>query len=138
MKQIELSGNWSEQIESHLHNQIEKIDPCNGWWWDDCRFDYEYGSIRGIAGEIYQDYDSARHDSVESIQISLHNLPIVTPYDEEELIKTVNDLIEYIQIVIIDEFPTIDCEDWPDLRLIAKYNNTVDFLNIDFEFRPVK
>ena len=80
---------------------------------------------------MYQDYDSA---SIEPIQISLHSLPIVNPYDKEELIKTVDDLIEYIQLNIIDEFPTIDCGDWPDLQLIAKYTNTDDFLNINFEF----
>lgn len=147
MKRIELTEDWPEQIKKHLKVQIENVNPASGWWWDDCRFDYEYGSIRGVAGEVMQDYDSARHDEVEPILIPLKSLPIVYPYDEvEEPIKTEQELMAYIQSVIIDEFPAIDCGEWPAVKLVAEYSiiskygakihsAPVSHLKINFDFK---
>ena len=143
MKRIELKNDWPEKIENHLKSQIEKVNPATGWWWDDCRYDDEFGT----AGEVIQDYDSARHDSVESILIPLKSLPIVQPYDEEEPIKTEQELMEFIQLVLVEEFPAIDCGKWPDLRLRAGYSIIAEygakihseptrFLEINFEFEP--
>ena len=147
MKRIELTKDWPEQIEKHLKEQIEKANPADGWWWDDCRFDYEYGSIRGVSGEVVQDYDSARHDGVESILIPLKSLPIPHPCDEECPIMTEQELMEYIQLVLVEEFSTIDCWEWPDLKLVAGYCIRLEygakihsvpsqFLEVNFEFEP--
>lgn len=144
---IELKGFWTEDIEKHLKSQIKKVKPADGWWWDDCRFDYEYGSIRGVAGEIIQDYDSARHKSIESVIIPLAGFPIPS-YDEEEPIHNETELMEFIKMVIIDEFPAVDCgEDWPELRLVAGFSirtefgdqihrDPAKFLELKFEFEP--
>lgn len=145
---IELNGFRPEAIETHLKSQIEKVNPADGWWVDDCRFDYEYGSIRGVAGKIEKDYDSARHGSVESVLIPLipHHFPIPS-YDEDEPIRNETELMEFIKMVIIDEFPAVDCGEWPDLRLVAGYcihleygdqihNDPARFLEVNFEFEP--
>ena len=143
---IYLTEDWEATFKNYLQKQIKKIDPCQGWWWDDCRFDYEYGSIQGVSGEVVQDYDSTRHDEVEPILIPLKSLPIAYPYDEgEEPIKTEQELMAYIQSVIIDEFPAIDCGEWPALKLVAEYSiiskygskiysTPVNHLKINFEF----
>ena len=142
---IELNAEWPERIKAYLKHQIKKVNPATGWWWDDCRYDDEFG----IAGEVIQDYDASRHDSVESLLIPLKSLPIVPPYGEEEPIKTEQELMEYIQLVIIEEFSTIDCGEWPDLKLVAGYCIRLEygskihsaparFLEVNFEFETIR
>lgn len=147
---IHLTKNWETTFENYLQKQIEEVDPCQGWWWDDCRFDYEYGSIRGVAGEVIQDYDSARHAEIEPVWIPLKDLPVGNPYDEEEEpIRTETELMEFIKMVIIDEFPHVDCGEWPDLRLVAGFRTIAEygakihsapsrFLEVNFEFEPIR
>ena len=140
---IHLIVNWEVTFENYLQKQIKMVDPCQGWWWDDQRFDHEFG----VSGEIFQNYDSARHAAVESVLIPLNKLTIVHPEDEREKIRTVIELIEFIQMGIIDEFSEIDCGDFPSLRLRAGfrtiadygakiYSNPAIFLEINFEFVP--
>ena len=143
MKQIELTEDWSERINEHLKAQIEKIDPTEGWWTDDQRFDHEFGT----SGRVVQNYDSARHEPVESVLLPLKAFPIMDI--DCNPIKTVKELMEYIQLLIIEEFLHLKCEHWPSLRLVAGYKVIADFgvnihsvptlfLELSFEFEPVE
>ena len=137
---IELNAEWPERIEAYLKHQIEKVNPATGWWWDDCRYDDEFG----LAGDVVQKYDAARHDSIESVIIPLIGLPI---YVDGEPVQNEKELMEFIKMVIIDEFPAIEKEGWPDLRLVAgfrvidEYGQKIHrkparFLEVNFEFEP--
>ena len=140
---IELKEKWPEAIEKFLKQQIDDVDPASGWWIDDCRYDDEFG----IAGEVIQDYDSARHKSIESVIIPLSGFPIPS-YDADEPIRTETELMEFIKMVIVDEFPAIEKEEWPDLRMVASFRvieeygqkihrKPARFLEVNFEFEPV-
>ena len=140
---IELKKDWSLKIETHLKREIAEVNPADGWWWDDCRYQDEFG----MAGAVIQDYDSARHKSIESVIIPLVGFPIPS-YDEELPIHNETELMEFIKMVIIDEFPAIEKEGWPDLRLVAgfrvidEYGQKIHrkparFLEVNFEFEPV-
>ena len=139
---IEVKGFWPDEIENFLKSQIKKVNPADGWWWDDCRYDDEFGT----AGAVLQDYDSSRHKSIESVIIPLEGFPIPS-YDEEEPVQNETELMEFIKMVIIDEFPAVDCGEWPDLRLVAGFRTIAEygakihsaparFLEVNFEFEP--
>ena len=142
MKRINLTTEWVDEIDEHLKAQIEKVDPTEGWWTDDQRFDHEFG----VSGKVVQNYDSARHEPVESVLLPLRALPIT--YIDGEPIQTVRELMEALQLLIIEEFPHLECENCPYLRLVAGYKVINDygarihstparFLEVSFEFEPV-
>ena len=141
MKRIDLTTEWVDEIEKHLKAQIEKVNPADGWWWDDCRYSDEFG----LAGDVVQKYDASRHDSVEFVAISLIGLPVVS--EDGEPVQNETELMEFIKMVIIDEFPAIEKEGWPDLRLVAgfrvidEYGQKIHrkparFLEVNFDFEP--